>query len=107
MLRRSEDRLVTFDGALHLPDLMRLVDCRSSLAANGIETVLGTMRLLMAGVIFLGIGFSATAQDMPGVAVGKSAPTFQARDQFGKEQTISSLMGRNGLVLVFFRSADW
>ena len=86
---------------------MRRMDCRSSLAANGIETVLGTMRLLLVGVIFLGIGFSAAAQDMPGVAVGKSAPTFQARDQFGKEQTISSLMGRNGLVLVFFRSADW
>jgi len=68
---------------------------------------LGTMRLLLVGVISLGIGFSATAQEMPGVAVGKSAPTFQARDQFGKEQTISSLMGRNGLVLVFFRSADW
>jgi peroxiredoxin len=65
------------------------------------------MRLLLVGVIFLGIGFSAAAQDLPGVAVGKSAPTFQARDQFGKEQTISSLMGRNGLVLVFFRSADW
>jgi hypothetical protein len=92
---------------LHLLHLMRRTDCRSSLAANGIETSLGTMRLLRIGVIFLGIAFSAAAQDMPGVAVGKSAPTFQARDQFGKEQTISSLMGRNGLVLVFFRSADW
>jgi hypothetical protein len=86
---------------------MRRMDCKSSLAANGIEAVLGTMRLLLVGVIFLGLRFSATAQDIPGVAVGKSAPTFQARDQFGKEQTISSLMGRNGLVLVFFRSADW
>ena len=86
---------------------MRRMDCRSPLAANGIETVLGTMRLLLVGVTCLGIGFNAAAQDMPGVAVGKSAPTFQARDQFGKEQTISSLMGRNGLVLVFFRSADW
>jgi hypothetical protein len=86
---------------------MRHMDCRSSLAANEIERVLGTMRLLLVGVISLGIGFSAAAQDMPGVAVGKSAPTFQARDQFGKEQTISSLMGRNGLLLVFFRSADW
>jgi hypothetical protein len=65
------------------------------------------MRLLLVGVTCLGIGFNAAAQDMPGVAVGKSAPTFQARDQFGKEQTISSLMGRNGLLLVFFRSADW
>ena len=65
------------------------------------------MRLLLVGVISLGIGFRATAQEMPGVAVGKSAPTYQAREQFGKEQTISSLMGRNGLVLVFFRSADW
>jgi hypothetical protein len=47
------------------------------------------------------------SSEQPGVAVGKSAPTFHARDQSGKEQTISSLMGRNGLVLVFFRSADW
>ena len=86
---------------------MRRMDCRFSLTANGIEAVFGTMRSLLVGVIFLGIGSSATAQDMPGIAVGKSAPTFQARDQFGKEQTISSLMGRNGLVLVFFRSADW
>ena len=29
---RSEDRLVTFNGALHLPDLMRRMACSSSLA---------------------------------------------------------------------------
>jgi len=28
-------------------------------------------------------------------------------DQFGKEQTLASLMRAKGLVLLFFRSSDW
>jgi peroxiredoxin len=50
---------------------------------------------------------SLAAQNLPGVPAGKLAPPFRARDQFAKEQTLSSLMGPNGLVLPFFRSADW
>jgi hypothetical protein len=50
---------------------------------------------------------SAGAQEMPGVRSGRPAPQFDAQDQFGKEQTLSSLMGAHGLVLLFFRSADW
>jgi len=65
------------------------------------------MRLLLTGLVLLGAAFSLAAQDMPGVPAGKPAPPFRARDQFGKEQTLSSLMGPNGLVLLFFRSSDW
>jgi hypothetical protein len=39
--------------------------------------------------------------------VGHPASPFTARDQFGKERTLESLMGPKGVVLVFFRSADW
>jgi hypothetical protein len=42
-----------------------------------------------------------------GLAVGDKAPAFSLRDQFGKAQTLESLKGANGTVLLFFRSADW
>ena len=42
-----------------------------------------------------------------GLAVGQKAPAFSARDQFGQEQTLESLKGPHGTVLLFFRSADW
>jgi hypothetical protein len=42
-----------------------------------------------------------------GLAVGQKAPAFSARDQFGHTQTLDTLKGPNGTVLLFFRSADW
>lgn len=42
-----------------------------------------------------------------GLAVGQKAPDFSARDEFGKLQTLETLKGKNGTVLLFFRSADW
>lgn len=42
-----------------------------------------------------------------GLAVGKKAPAFLLRDQLGRAQTLDTLKGTNGTVLLFFRSADW
>ena len=42
-----------------------------------------------------------------GPAPGAAAPEFSLLDQFGQRRTMESLMGPDGLVLVFFRSADW
>jgi hypothetical protein len=42
-----------------------------------------------------------------GLAVGQKAPAFSARDQFGRTQTLDTLKGPSGTVLLFFRSADW
>lgn len=42
-----------------------------------------------------------------GLAVGRKAPPVTARDQFGQEQSLDTLKGANGTVLLFFRSADW
>lgn len=42
-----------------------------------------------------------------GLAVSQKAPPFSARDQFGRVQTLDSLKGPKGTVLLFFRSADW
>jgi hypothetical protein len=42
-----------------------------------------------------------------GLAVGQKAPSFSLRDQFGRVQTLDTLKGTYGTVLLFFRSADW
>jgi peroxiredoxin len=42
-----------------------------------------------------------------GPQVGERAPDFQLIDQAGKPQTLQSIMGRRGAMLVFVRSADW
>jgi hypothetical protein len=42
-----------------------------------------------------------------GLGVGQKAPDFSARDQFGRPQTLETLKGPKGTVLLFFRSADW
>jgi hypothetical protein len=42
-----------------------------------------------------------------GLNVGQKAPVFTARDQFGREQTLASVKGPKGTVVLFFRSADW
>ena len=42
-----------------------------------------------------------------GLSVGAKAPAFSSRDQFGREQTLATLKGPKGTVLLFFRSADW
>jgi hypothetical protein len=42
-----------------------------------------------------------------GPQVGDTVPNFTLSDQRGQPRTLSSLMGPNGLVLAFNRSADW
>ena len=38
---------------------------------------------------------------------GENAPAFSLEDQFGTTQTLKNLKGKNGTILLFFRSADW
>ena len=42
-----------------------------------------------------------------GPAVGTIIPALEVKDLNGKTQTLASLTGPKGLMLVFFRSADW
>ncbi len=42
-----------------------------------------------------------------GPTVGQPIPPFEAQDQDGRLRQFASLAGPKGLVLVFFRSADW
>jgi len=42
-----------------------------------------------------------------GPQVGTRVPAFTLLDQKGQSRTLASLTGPKGLMLVFFRSADW
>ena len=53
------------------------------------------------------IQVSSTEPMSIGLAVGQRAPDFSAHDEFGKVQTLETLKGAKGTVLLFFRSADW
>jgi len=42
-----------------------------------------------------------------GPQVGDRVPDFALKDQSGQTQTLQSIMGPKGAMLVFIRSADW
>jgi hypothetical protein len=63
------------------------------------------MRELQIGVL---MGLAAAAASVPsGPAIGSVIPAFEAIDLNGHPRTLSTLTGPKGLLLVFFRSADW
>ena len=74
------------------------------------------MMTLRAGVIAVLVGGSIAvwAQSPPAVdtskigpQVGAVVPPISGTDQFGRTQTLASIYGPKGAMLVFFRSADW
>src|SRR4051812_26634495 len=42
-----------------------------------------------------------------GPKIGEAIPEFSLRDQNGQVQSLKSLFGPKGAIIVFFRSADW
>jgi hypothetical protein len=42
-----------------------------------------------------------------GPDIGSKAQDFEALDQNGQVQNLRSISGPNGMILVFYRSADW
>ena len=63
---------------------------------------------LCAVALLLAGPFAAHANDDLGPAVGTAAPAIGAPlDQTAKPRALASLAGKNGTVLLFFRSADW
>ena len=42
-----------------------------------------------------------------GPQVGERVPDFKLTDQTGRVQTLESIMGPRGAMIVFLRSADW
>jgi peroxiredoxin len=61
---------------------------------------------ILALALFLQANVSL-AQEPAGLRPGAKAPEFTLHDQTGKQQSLQTLAGPNGLLLLFFRSADW
>ena len=73
-----------------------------------------TIRIAALSTLVFGFLMSATAQspttidvDSLGPQVGEDVPNFSLADQNGQVQTLDSIMGPNGAMLLFHRSADW
>ena len=64
-------------------------------------------RLAHLGVWALSIAAVSGQTPKTGPDVGQQVPPFSAPDQEGRTQSLQSIMGPNGAMLVFFRSADW
>jgi cytochrome oxidase Cu insertion factor (SCO1/SenC/PrrC family) len=52
-------------------------------------------------------GLAQTDISTLGPQAGGKAIDFQLADQFGRQQTLKTLAGPKGTMLVFIRSADW
>ena len=64
----------------------------------------------VAGVLTLAAPFAAADAEFAagwGPDLGTAAPLLNAVDQDGKPQTLESMKGENGLLVVFNRSVDW
>lgn len=48
-----------------------------------------------------------TSPEKTGVAVGQKAPAFTLKDQNDHEVSLTALLKKGPVALVFFRSADW
>jgi peroxiredoxin len=71
--------------------------------AQSARLVAWIMTVLLGGFVTL----SARAEEL-GPPVGTKAPDIGARlDQNGNPRTLDQLIGQNGLLLMFFRSAEW
>jgi len=55
----------------------------------------------------LAIATLSTQAIRTGPSVGDAVPPFSAPDQNGRTQTLASIAGPKGTMLVFFRSSDW
>ncbi len=64
----------------------------------------GWLASLAAPLLFMSATGSAFAA---GPEVGETVPSFETVDQSGQVQDFESLTGERGLLLLFFRSADW
>ncbi len=65
--------------------------------------------IICCSIAVLGpVAFAADAEPIAtGPEVGKPIPELNVRDQNNELKQFDDLRGRNGLLLLFFRTADW
>jgi cytochrome oxidase Cu insertion factor (SCO1/SenC/PrrC family) len=67
--------------------------------------------MVMVGFLMPAISYAqgeAAPETMTGLNVGETIPEFTLKDQDGNDQSLKSLLAKEGTtVLVFYRSANW
>jgi hypothetical protein len=73
------------------------------------QRVLAGFILIAAAVVDAQTPPARTAADLAplGPQTGEPVPDFRLQDQAGATRDLKSILGPNGGMLVFFRSADW
>ena len=64
-------------------------------------------RMPLTRILALAAALVAQAAVTTGPEIGQAIPAFSMSDQAGTVQTLKSIMGPKGALLVFYRSADW
>jgi hypothetical protein len=59
------------------------------------------------GLVLLQLSALQAQPPKTGPVVGQVVSDFSATDQANRTQTLKSILGPRGAMLVFFRSADW
>jgi cytochrome oxidase Cu insertion factor (SCO1/SenC/PrrC family) len=68
----------------------------------------GGLAALGALLLALAAGAADKApEENTGIKTGTKAPTFTLKDQDGKERSLSDLLKKGKVALVFYRSANW
>jgi hypothetical protein len=88
---------------LKLPNLFRKFQNNTE---SGNKWSFATIETIVRTLLTLIVAAGAAAAQT-GPAIGSRVPDFEAPDQNGTRQTLRSIMGSQGAMLVFFRSADW
>ena len=75
------------------------------------------LMVIVLAVFFMGMTTWAARAQTPtrtkidvsklGPQVGERVPDFSLKDQHGETQTLQSIMGSKGAMLVFVRAAEW
>ena len=71
-----------------------------------------SVAFVAAAVMLLGVSMAAQEREPIDVSalgpqVGERVPDFSLPDQHGRVQTLQSIMGEKGAMILFHRSADW
>jgi len=65
------------------------------------------VKYFLAGMVVAGAFVQTVDVATLGPQVGQRAPDFRLIDQHGRPQTLASVAGPKGTMVVFYRSADW
>ena len=72
-----------------------------------IPKVIQSLCLVLCASLSLAAEREAIVVAELGPQIGDTVPNFELPDQFGQIQTLDSVKGPNGTMLLFHRSADW